>query len=79
MAAAKRIVHGSVSTESLEREIAIMRKLQRHPNIVAFTDLVVEPHVTYIVMELAHRGDLFELVTCAGKLQESRGNRVELA
>jgi len=58
--------------EKLHREVAILRKLPPHPNIVQLKDSFKEGHWFMIVLELVGGGDLFTALTArtTPRLQE---------
>jgi calcium/calmodulin-dependent protein kinase I len=55
--------------EMLEREVDIIKRIQ-HPNIIAVKRIFETDTTLYLVMELAHGGELFEEIVKRGKYSE---------
>jgi NIMA (never in mitosis gene a)-related kinase len=53
--------------KAAESEVSILKKLKRHPNIVAFMDSFLEDKKLHIVMEWAREGDLAVVIKTAKK------------
>ena len=51
-------------------EVRLLRKIS-HPCVIRLEDVVETPKVLYIVLELAHGGELFEKIIDKTKLQEA--------
>ncbi|KAK1395281.1 Non-specific serine/threonine protein kinase [Heracleum sosnowskyi] len=54
----------------LVREVAAMRKLNDHPNILNLHEVMATKSKIYLVMEIAEGGELFSQLTRRGKMNE---------
>lgn len=61
--------------EGLQQEIAILMGVS-HPNILCLKDTFDEPGATYLVLELAAEGELFNWIVKKGKLTEQETRKV---
>lgn len=50
----------------LWREIEILKKLQRHHNVLRLYQVIVQHNHVYLVTEFCQKGELFEQVSCVG-------------
>mmetsp|Transcript_57394 Transcript_57394/g.166666 ORF Transcript_57394/g.166666 Transcript_57394/m.166666 type:complete len:545 (-) Transcript_57394:205-1839(-) len=74
--AVKMISKGSTtSTEALRLEIAIMKAMD-HPNIIKLFETFVDRKATYMVMELAGGGELFDRIVEAQHFSEATASIV---
>ena len=48
----------------LWREIEILKKLQRHHNVLRLYQVIVQHNHVYLVTEFCQKGELFEQVSC---------------
>lgn len=55
---------------TLQREIEIMKKIGRHPNILELFDVFITRKNVYIVMELATGGEVFDHIVNHGEYSE---------
>ncbi|KAH8684631.1 hypothetical protein BGZ60DRAFT_548313 [Tricladium varicosporioides] len=53
----------------IEREVAIMKLIQ-HPNVMKLYDIWENRTEIYLVLEYVNNGELFELITTKGRLEE---------
>ncbi|KAB8302787.1 hypothetical protein EYC80_006132 [Monilinia laxa] len=61
--------------EGLQQEIAILMGVS-HPNMLCLKDTFDEPDATYLVLELAAEGELFNWIVKKGKLTEDETRKV---
>lgn len=61
--------------EGLQQEIAILMGVS-HPNMLCLKDTFDEPDATYLVLELAAEGELFNWIVKKGKLTEEETRKV---
>ncbi|KAH9606868.1 hypothetical protein KSS87_019702 [Heliosperma pusillum] len=59
-----------VDIEDVKREVAIMRHLPEHANIVAFKEAYEDKEAVYLVMELCEGGELFDRIVAKGHYSE---------
>ncbi|KAG6473441.1 calcium-dependent protein kinase 20-like [Zingiber officinale] len=59
-----------VDIEDVRREVAIMRHLPAHPNIVSLKDTYEDDHSVHLVMELCEGGELFDRIVDRGHYTE---------
>ncbi|KAH7521114.1 hypothetical protein JRO89_XSUnG0110700 [Xanthoceras sorbifolium] len=57
------------------REVAAMRRLQHHPNVLKIQEVMATKSKIYLVMEYASGGELFAKVLRRGRLTESAARR----
>ncbi|KAJ0034250.1 hypothetical protein Pint_24702 [Pistacia integerrima] len=57
------------------REVAAMRRLQHHPNVLKIHEVMATKTKIYLVMEYASGGELFNKVLRRGRLTESAARR----
>ncbi|ESZ98860.1 hypothetical protein SBOR_0718 [Sclerotinia borealis F-4128] len=63
--------------EGLQQEIAILMGVS-HPNMLCLKDTFDEPDATYLVLELAAEGELFNWIVKKGKLTEQETRKIFL-
>ncbi|KAJ0092003.1 hypothetical protein Patl1_26307 [Pistacia atlantica] len=72
--ACKRITKEKLKTEvdvdDVRREVDIMRRLPKHPNIVSFKEAYEDKEACYLVMELCEGGELFDRIVSKGHYTE---------
>ncbi|QSZ28690.1 hypothetical protein DSL72_003190 [Monilinia vaccinii-corymbosi] len=61
--------------EGFQQEIAILMGVS-HPNMLCLKDTFDEPDATYLVLELAAEGELFNWIVKKGKLTEQEARKV---
>lgn len=66
---------GKQKIEGLQQEIAILMGVS-HPNMLCLKDTFDEPDATYLVLELAAEGELFNWIIKKGKLTEQESRKV---
>lgn len=57
--------------ERVEREIQILNRLGRHPNIAPLYDVIDSPTDTYLVLENLGGGELYDFLAERGQVDES--------
>ncbi|CAN6192252.1 unnamed protein product [Urochloa humidicola] len=60
----------------VEREIGVMRLLRRHPHVARFYEAIRAADYTYVVMELAASGELYDHVAVRERLPEAEARRI---
>ncbi|OEL38530.1 SNF1-related protein kinase catalytic subunit alpha KIN11, partial [Dichanthelium oligosanthes] len=74
------LCHANATTKNnkddVEREIRVMRLLRHHPHVVRFHEAIVAGDHTYIVMELAESGELYDHVAIRERLPEAQARRI---
>ncbi|KAI4311301.1 hypothetical protein MLD38_036206 [Melastoma candidum] len=65
----------AVMEPQILREVAVMRKLHHHPNILKIHEVLATKSKICLVMELATGGELFSKVTRRGRLPEGNARR----
>lgn len=66
----KNKLRTSVDVEDVRREVAIMKHLPKHPNIVQLKDSYEDDEAVHIVMELCEGGELFDRIVARGHYTE---------
>lgn len=66
----KKKLRTIVDIEDVRREVAIMRHLPAHPNIVSLKDTYEDDHAVHLVMELCEGGELFDRIVAKGHYTE---------
>lgn len=66
----KKKLRTAVDIEDVRREVAIMRRLPHHPNIVSLRDTFEDNTAVHIVMELCEGGELFDRIVARGHYTE---------
>lgn len=66
----KKKLRTIVDIEDVRREVAIMRQLPTHPNIVSLKDTYEDDSAVYLVMELCEGGELFDRIVARGHYTE---------
>lgn len=61
-----------IDVEDVRREVEIMRKLPKHPNIVKYKEVFEDKEAVYLVMELCEGGELFDRIVAKGHFTERR-------
>ncbi|KAI5658094.1 hypothetical protein M9H77_26887 [Catharanthus roseus] len=59
-----------IDVEDVRREVEIMRRLPRHPNIVSYKAVYEDKDAIYLVMELCEGGELFDRIVARGHFTE---------
>ncbi|CAA3011918.1 calcium-dependent protein kinase 32-like [Olea europaea var. sylvestris] len=66
----KKKLRTRVDIEDVRREVEIMKKLPKHPNIVSLKDTYEDDNAVHIVMELCEGGELFDRIVARGHYTE---------
>lgn len=66
----KNKLRTAVDIDDVRREVAIMKQLPRHPNIVSLKDTYEDDRAVHIVMELCEGGELFDRIVARGHYTE---------
>nr|AEL88279.1 calcium-dependent protein kinase [Dimocarpus longan] len=66
----KKKLRTAVDIEDVRREVAIMRHLPQHPNIVTLKDTYEDDNAVHLVMELCEGGELFDRIVARGHYTE---------
>ncbi|WOK92414.1 calcium-dependent protein kinase 20 [Canna indica] len=66
----KKKLRTVVDIEDVRREVAIMRHLPAHPNIVTLKDTYEDEGAVHLVMELCEGGELFDRIVARGHYTE---------
>ncbi|CAI9787546.1 unnamed protein product [Fraxinus pennsylvanica] len=66
----KKKLRTRVDIEDVRREVEIMKKLPKHPNIVTLKDTYEDNNAVHIVMELCEGGELFDRIVARGHYTE---------
>lgn len=66
----KKKLRTAVDIEDVRREVAIMKHLPKHPNIVTLKDTYEDDNAVHIVMELCEGGELFDRIVARGHYTE---------
>lgn len=66
----KSKLRSEINVEDVRREVAIMRILPKHPNIVTFKEAFEDNEAVYFVMELCEGGELFDRIVSKGHYTE---------
>lgn len=66
----KRKLKTAVDIEDVRREVAIMRHMPKHPNIVTLKDTYEDDDAVHLVMELCEGGELFDRIVARGHYTE---------
>nr|XP_043613219.1 calcium-dependent protein kinase 8-like [Erigeron canadensis] len=66
----KRKLRTAVDIEDVRREVEIMRRFPKHPNLVALRDTYEDDTAVHIVMELCEGGELFDRIVARGHYSE---------
>lgn len=66
----KKKLRTAVDIEDVRREVAIMKHLPKHPNIVSLKDTYEDDNAVHIVMELCEGGELFDRIVARGHYTE---------
>ncbi|PSS03597.1 CAMK/RAD53 protein kinase, variant [Coniella lustricola] len=62
-------------TEGLQQEIAVLMGVS-HPNVLCLKDTFDEKHAVFLVLELAAKGELFNLIVMKQKLTENETRKL---
>ncbi|KAL5781080.1 hypothetical protein ACOSP7_006109 [Xanthoceras sorbifolium] len=73
---AKQKLRTEIDVEDVRREVEIMRRLPKHPNIVTFKEAYEDKEAIYLVMELCEGGELFDRIVARGHYTERAAARV---
>ena len=60
---------------SFQKEILLLMRLD-HPNVIKMHQIIDSPTETFVVMDLAHGGELADFITTSGKLPEKESRRL---
>ncbi|XP_004513770.1 calcium-dependent protein kinase 8-like [Cicer arietinum] len=60
----------TIDIEDVRREVAIMRHMPKHPNIVSLKDTYEDDDAVHLVMELCEGGELFDRIVAKGHYTE---------
>jgi len=66
----KRMLRSSVDIEDVRREVAIMRSLPEHPNVVRLREAFEDGDTVHLVMEVCEGGELFDRIVSRGHYTE---------
>ncbi|KAK6127330.1 hypothetical protein DH2020_038931 [Rehmannia glutinosa] len=66
----KKKLRNRVDIEDVRREVEIMRRLPKHPNVVSLKDTYEDDSAVHIVMELCEGGELFDRIVARGHYTE---------
>ncbi|CAO2831717.1 unnamed protein product [Amaranthus hypochondriacus] len=66
----KKKLKTAIDIEDVRREVAIMRHMPKHPNIVTLKDTFEDDHAVHLVMELCEGGELFDRIVSRGHYTE---------
>ncbi|KAL8489593.1 hypothetical protein ACS0TY_024995 [Phlomoides rotata] len=66
----KKKLRTKVDVDDVRREVEIMKKLPKHPNIVSLKDTYEDDHDVHLVMELCEGGELFDRIVNRGHYTE---------
>ncbi|XP_031488036.1 calcium-dependent protein kinase 20-like [Nymphaea colorata] len=66
----KKKLRTQVDIEDVRREVAIMKHLPKHPNIVTLKDTYEDDNAVHLVMELCEGGELFDRIVARGHYTE---------
>ncbi|KAF9592749.1 hypothetical protein IFM89_017319 [Coptis chinensis] len=66
----KKKLRTSIDIEDVRREVAIMRHMPKHPNIVSLKDTYEDDNAVHLVMELCEGGELFDRIVARGHYTE---------
>lgn len=66
----KKKLRTAVDIEDVRREVEIMRRMPKHPNIVTLKDTYEDDSAVHIVMELCEGGELFDRIVARGHYTE---------
>ncbi|KAF3778443.1 Calcium-dependent protein kinase 8 [Nymphaea thermarum] len=66
----KKKLRTPVDVEDVRREVAIMKHLPKHPNIVSLKDTYEDDNAVHLVMELCEGGELFDRIVARGHYTE---------
>ncbi|XP_022856925.1 calcium-dependent protein kinase 32-like [Olea europaea var. sylvestris] len=66
----KKKLRTRVDIEDVRREVEIMKKLPKHPNIVTLKHTYEDNNAVHIVMELCEGGELFDRIVARGHYTE---------
>ncbi|CAN6454139.1 unnamed protein product [Victoria cruziana] len=66
----KKKLRTQVDIEDVRREVAIMKHLPKHPNIVSLKNTYEDDNAVHLVMELCEGGELFDRIVARGHYTE---------
>eukprot|EP01018_Ginkgo_biloba_P032690 Gb_38618 [translate_table: standard] len=66
----KRKLRTAIDVEDVRREVAIMKHLPQHPNIVSLKATYEDENAVHLVMELCEGGELFDRIVARGHYTE---------
>ncbi|KDO31983.1 CAMK protein kinase [Saprolegnia parasitica CBS 223.65] len=74
--AAKFFDMKSASIDEIEAEIAMLRSIGQHANIVSLRDVIYEPTRIIMIMDLVRGGELFDYIVEKGSMTEADASRI---
>lgn len=72
----KKKLRTAVDIEDVRREVEIMKRMPKHPNIVTLKDTYEDDRAVHIVMELCEGGELFDRIVARGHYTERAAAQV---
>lgn len=72
----KKKLRTPVDIEDVRREVEIMKRMPKHPNIVTLKDTYEDDRAVHIVMELCEGGELFDRIVARGHYTERAAAQV---
>jgi calcium-dependent protein kinase len=72
----KRKLRSSVDVEDVRREVAIMRSMPSHPNVVRLREAFEDADAVHLVMEVCEGGELFDRIVSRGHYTERAASGV---
>ncbi|KAK7278912.1 hypothetical protein RJT34_23951 [Clitoria ternatea] len=66
----KKKLRTAIDIEDVRREVAIMKHLPKHPNLVSLRDTYEDDNAVHLVMELCEGGELFDRIVARGHYTE---------
>ena len=66
----KKKLMTAVDVDNVRREVEIMKKMPKHPNIVSLKDTFEDNNAVYLVMDLCEGGELFDRIVARGHYTE---------
>ncbi|KAL8545151.1 hypothetical protein ACS0TY_005372 [Phlomoides rotata] len=72
----KKKLRTAVDIEDVRREVEIMKRMPKHPNIVTLKDTYEDDSAVHIVMELCEGGELFDRIVARGHYTERAAAQV---
>ncbi|XP_020218830.1 calcium-dependent protein kinase 32 [Cajanus cajan] len=66
----KKKLRTAIDIEDVRREVEIMRRLPKHPNVVSLKEAYEDHDAVHLVMELCEGGELFDRIVARGHYTE---------